>query len=169
MADSGEVLRARARRLARPVEETTGGGGASAIVATIGSQQYAFALTDVRRAAVLGALTPLPHLPPIVLGLGISDGDVVAVFDARVWTGSPRRPPSNKLAVLLLGSTIAPLALAVDAFAGTITLEPVIRPAAASTTSWLRGVTADGVLVVDVPALLQDPLFSFDTQLEGPR
>lgn len=153
-----DVLEARARRLAVPSTETALAEDRLALVVEIDSQRFAFPLADVRRALVLGPLTPLPHVPAIVLGLGTADGDVLAVFDGRVWAGGARRPGAEHTPVLILGSAHAPLALAVDRFAGTLA-----RPAPVDGgAGWLREVTADGVLVVDVGAMLQDPRFSLD-------
>ncbi len=154
-----ELLAARARRLAVPISEVTASVGRAAIVAEIGAQQFAFPLVDVRRALVLGPLTELPHVPPNVLGLGTADGDVIAVFDGRIWAGGSRRPSSEHTPVLLLGPARAPLALAVDRFAGSLALPPAVEA-----TGWLEQVTADGVLVVRVTSLLEDPAFSLASE-----
>jgi chemotaxis signal transduction protein len=150
-----DVLAARAKRLAMPLAETTAQDGHSAIVVEIDAQHYAFPLVDVRRALVLGPLTELPQVPPIVLGLGTADGDVLAVFDGRVWAGGARRPSSDRTPILILGPALMPLALAVDRFAGSLVLPP-----ATASTGWLDQVTEDGVLIVRVGALLEDPAFS---------
>jgi chemotaxis signal transduction protein len=158
-----EILVARARRLAVPIAEEVSGHGLSALVVEIDAQRFAFPLADVRRALVLGPLTELPHVPPIVLGLGTADGDVIAVFDGRVWAGGTRRPAADHTPVLILGPARAPLALAVDRFAGSLSL-----PAPGDGPSgWLREVTPDGVLIVRVDALLRDPRFSLAMAPEG--
>lgn len=149
-----ELLARRAARLARPT--TASVQGRPAMVVAIGAQQYAFPLDEVRRAAVLGSLTRLPHVPPIVLGLGTLDGEVVAVFDGAVWAGGPPRVPTERTPVLVLGTSTAPLVLAVDAFASSVVLPAHVPPSA----TWLQFITDDGVLAVDVPTLLSDPVFS---------
>jgi chemotaxis signal transduction protein len=156
MTTDESLLAARAKRLAVPIVEDRASDGLSAIVVEIDAQQYAFPLADVRRALVLGPLTELPHVPRIVLGLGTADGDVLAVFDGRVWVGGSRRPSADRTPVLILGPAQTPLALAVDRFAGSLAL-----PAAATTTTgWLQQVTEEGILIVRVGALLEDPAFS---------
>jgi len=155
MTSDRDVLAARAKRLAVPIVEDMASEGHSALVVEIDAQHYAFPLVDVRRALVLGPLTELPHVPAIVLGLGTADGDVLAVFDGRVWAGGSRRPSADRTPVLILGPAQAPLALAVDRFAGSLAL-----PASTATTGWLQQVTEDGILIVRVEALLEDPAFS---------
>ncbi|CAN5448980.1 hypothetical protein BH11MYX1_BH11MYX1_24950 [soil metagenome] len=157
-----DVLAARARRLAVPLAEETI-DALSALVVEIDAQRFAFPLADVRRALVLGPLTELPHVPPIVLGLGTADGDVIAVFDGRVWAGGSRRPSADHTPVLLLGPAHASLALAVDHFVGSLALPAAVEGAA----GWLQEVTADGVLIVRVEALLRDPRFSLAMSSEG--
>ena len=162
MIRDDQLLAARARRLAVPIVEDTSTDGRSAIVVEIDAQRYAFPLADVRRALVLGPLTELPHVPPIVLGLGTADGDVLAVFDGRVWAKGSRRPSADHTPVLILGPVQAPLAFAVDRFAGSLALPPP-----AVSTGWLEQVSDEGVLIVRVSALLEDPAFSLDTASEG--
>jgi chemotaxis signal transduction protein len=155
MTTDEDVLAARAKRLAVPIVEDVARDSLSALVVEIDAQRYAFPLADVRRALMMGPLTELPHVPPIVLGLGTADGDVLAVFDGRVWVGGSRRPSSDRTPVLILGPTQAPLALAVDRFGGSLAL-----PAPTTTTGWLQQVTEEGILIVRVSALLEDPAFS---------
>lgn len=162
MTTEDELLAARAKRLAVPIVEDTSSNGQSAIVVEIDGQRYAFPLADVRRAAVFGPLTELPHVAPIVLGLGTADGDVLAVFDGRVWAGGARRPSADRTPVLILGPAQTPLALAVDRFAGSLAL-----PLPAASTGWLQQVTEDGILIVRVSALLEDPAFSSGIISEG--
>ena len=153
-----ELLRLRAARLARP-SVAIADDGTPAVLVRIHDQQYAFPLADVRRAAVVAMVTPVPHAPTVVLGLGVSDGEVRAIFDGRIWAGGPSRTERERIPVLLLGPSSAPLALAVDAHVGSTTL-PRALTRTASAPDWLLGLTADGVLVVRVAALLEDPLFS---------
>jgi chemotaxis signal transduction protein len=162
MKTDAELLAARAKRLAAPIIEDTPSDGRSAIVVEIDAQRFAFPLADVRRALVLEPLTELPHVPPIVLGLGTADGDVLAVFDGRVWAGGSRRPSADHTPVLILGSAQTPLAFAVDRFAGSLAL-----PLPTATTGWLEQVTDEGILIVRVSALLENPAFSLATVSEG--
>lgn len=163
MTADRDVLAARAKRLAVPLAEEAAANGRAAIVVEIGAQQYAFPLAEVRRAVLVGSLTELPHVPPIVLGLGTIDGDVLAVFDGRVWMGGARRPLADHTPVLLLGATQQPLALAVDRFVGSLVLPPAID----TTAGWLEAVTDTGVLIVRVDAMLRDPAFSSGISQEG--
>jgi chemotaxis signal transduction protein len=162
MTTDQDTLAARAKRLAVPITDDTSSDGHSAIVVEIDAQRFAFPLADVRRALVLGPLTELPHVPAIVLGLGTADGDVLAVFDGRVWAGGSRRPSADHTSVLILGPAQTPLALAVDRFAGSLALPPP-----ATSTGWLQQITEDGILIVRVSALLADPVFSLRTVSEG--
>ena len=164
-----ELLAARARRLAVPLAEDDSSDALTALVVEIDAQRFAFPLAEVRRVFVLGPLTELPHVPPIVLGLGTADGDVLAVFDGRVWAGGTRRPSAELTPVLLLGPARAPLALAVDRFAGSLALPAPPTPPAPgdSAAGWLQEVTAEGILIVRVAALLADPRFSLASSTQG--
>lgn len=158
------ILLARAKRLAVALDGERPSGehlapdaqpGVAAIVVEVADQSYAFPLTDVRRAAIVRAVTEIPHVPPVVLGIGIIDGNPLAIYDARVWLGRDRRRSLTRMPVLVLGSEREPLALAVDRFAGSLVIPP---PRGGQ--GWLQEVTEQGVLIVRVAALLRDPTFS---------
>lgn len=155
-----EILKRRAVQLARPVADTTIAQDASAIRVEIAGQLYAFPIAEVHRVVIAARVSPVPHAPPIVLGLIADQGDVFPVFDARIWVGKPPRPPADRHYLLLLGAGRDALALEVDAFHGSSSIDPQALSTRAGAASWLRGITLDGTLVVDVPRLLQDPSFS---------
>ncbi|MEJ7602054.1 MAG: chemotaxis protein CheW [Kofleriaceae bacterium] len=169
LADAdGEVLLRRAARLARRLDTTRAEAGVPAIAVRIGDQNYAFPLTGVRRVEIFATITPLPHVPAAVLGLGASDGEVLAVFDGRAFAGvASRAARGEHVPVLILGSASTSLAIAVDELGGlTDVAGSLVR--APGSPPWLLGLTHDGVLVVDVQALLQDPMFaSGNRSIEG--
>lgn len=155
-----EILRARARALAlaTPVDAIHSGTQPIALVVAIGPQRYAFVSQHVRRAAVVPVVTPLPHTPPQVLGIGSCDGEVTVIFDARVWCGFEPRQGRTAIPVIIIGPPEASLALAVDELAGMTALGELDPPPARS-QPWLRGITKDSILVVEAPKLLDDPTF----------
>lgn len=158
-----DILRARARALARRVRETETAQTGDAIRVEIAEQQYAFAIADIARAIVIERITPLPNTPPILLGLVADRGETVPVFDARIWLGKPPRARTERTPVLVLGTGARMLGLAVDALLDSIVVEAVQHPAGHVQT-WLRGITSAGVLVVDVPSVLGAPVFTLATE-----
>ena len=153
-----KILHRRAARLAKPIK-VEADDGTPALLVRINEQHYAFLLADVRRAAVVTMVTPLPHVPAVVLGLGILDGEVHAIFDSRIWSGGARRTQLERIAVLILGPSESPLALAVDSLAGSTVLPPRLQRSA-NAPPWLLGLTDDGVFAVRIAALLADPMFT---------
>ena len=163
------ILQRRAAHLARQIEHAstaTPTNGALAIAVRIGEQQYAFPLAGVLRAVIIPSVTPLPHVPALVLGLGASDGDVLAVFDGSVWIGGARRVQRELVPTLILGSARGTLALAVDELVGLTLIDETLSRAPGS-PAWLDGLTREGVLVVRVATLLQDPVFALGQPVEG--
>ncbi len=158
--DHEAIFARRAKALAAPLQETRVEQSSLAIVVVIGAQRYAFPVEHVTRVTTVHRITPLPHVPPIVLGLGNCDGEVLAIFDAGVWCGLPRRVAEPPLSVLVLGRAGERFAFAVDALAGSLTTENLAPPPPSPHRTWLRGITADTSLVVDVAVLLRDPLFA---------
>jgi len=154
-----EILAARARALAVIPDPEAARADRRMIVATIGAQDYGFPLAQVHRIVPLGRITRLPHAPPLVAGLASLAGILGLVFDARVWRDLPPSPLGPKLPVLMIGPTSRPLALVVDAVVRYADV-PADLTAPGPAGSWLVGLTAERVLVVDDEVLAADPAFS---------
>lgn len=153
-----ELLARRAARLARARLDVSPSASVSAIDIEIAGQRYSMPMTDVERVVITDRVTPLPHSHPILLGVVADQGDVFPVFDGRVWLKKPRRPPGSRTCLLLIGRGSDAFALAVDSFHSSATTPSTTR-APPEGQGWVRGVTDDGVILVDVAVLVRDPSF----------
>ena len=158
------TLRARAASLARRPDEEDARPGASIAVVALDGERFGLDLGPVREFASIRQLTPLPGVPPHVLGVMNLRGDLVTVVDLRVPLGLPAAPaPPSGAVVVRVDDGLA--GLAVDAVVDVATLHeadvgpvPVAARALAGAHRMLGAVPHDGRLLtlLDLPGMLRD-------------
>ena len=96
----------------------------SVVVFSLDGQRYALPLDRVKRSIRVVAITPLPELPPIVLGIMDLGGVVIPVIDIRKRFGHPSRDVrlSDHLIVATTGRRT--VALLVDNTKAVIEISP---------------------------------------------
>lgn len=156
------VLRERARRLAAAPDTDTGQERVEALVFLLGDETYGVEPGLVREVVPLRELTPLPGVPPFVLGLTNLRGRVLSVVDLKHFFNLPERGLTDLNKVIVLGSGSMEFGILADAVVGLRDLVNV-APAPSVVTlegvrgKYLRGVAADGVILLDGAVLLGDP------------
>ena len=158
------LLLARARDLARETPIVDSGEGATIEVLEFGlaGETHAFELAYIREAGALLELTPLPGVPDFVLGVTCVHGQIVAVVDLRKVFGLPERGLRDSRQVIILQSADMELGVLAERILGVRRL-----PSSALQTSlptltdvraaYLKGITADGTVVLSAAKLLADP------------
>ena len=125
------------------------------VVFAIDGQQYAVEIAFVRESVQVTRMTPLPGLPPAFHGLANVRGQIIPVFDLRVLFNLDQSVHRSRETVLLLTHDSAEFGLLVDELLGprAIALDRLQRDIAALHEQLLRGLSADGIIVLDVAAL----------------
>ena len=82
-------------------------------VCTVGDSQYAVDLRHVREVFPIESITPMPGVPPIVIGMTNVRGSVVPVVDLRLLLGLPQ-PTLRPLFAVVLRHEEYQLAVLVD-------------------------------------------------------
>ena len=147
-----ELLRERARLLARIPARPMASSRTRALVAAIGPQRFGFALDRVLRVRAIGRCTPVPHAPGTIVGVAKLEGNVAAVFGGRTWRGLAEELRAET-PVVMLGAREAPLALLVDAVVDIIDVPDELPALRRPDEPWLRGIV-DDVLLVEVDRLI---------------
>lgn len=169
--DAAAILRARARELARPLEA---GGPAEMLEILefrLGGERYAVETRHVREVCVLKELTALPSTPAFVRGIVNVRGRIVAVLDLSELLDLERTGLTDLHRIILLeGNGLEPGLLA-DSVVGVrsipaASLQPSLPTLTGIRAAFLRGVTPEHLVVLDVDRILAEPGIIVDQQTD---
>jgi purine-binding chemotaxis protein CheW len=171
--DARRILDERARALARPLPQPRSelGDGRELLVFTRSGSTYAVAAANVVAVVPLAEPTPLPWVPPAVLGVVNHRGRIVPLVDvARLLPAADVEAGDGGFAVVVAARAAA-LALRADAVTGVewVAGEDV-RPGAElgidERESLVAGVTPALAAILDVDALVRDPRVELNDEIE---
>ena len=155
-----EVLKARARELAKPPAMADDSVRPVEIVEfTLGTEHYAFPSTLVREVFHLTEITPLPSLPPFVLGVTNVRGRILSVVDLRRLLEFGDTGLTNLNRAIILTDGNMELAVLADEVVGVYASDADKWQRTLSTflgkrAAFLAGVTKERVVVLDAARLL---------------
>jgi purine-binding chemotaxis protein CheW len=167
------VMEERARALARvPAPEPRAAEVIEVVTFNLANERYAVAAPHVREVVRFTDLAPIPGTPDFLAGVINLRGEILAVFDLRQFFGIAGRELAGLSRILVLGDDRAEFGLLTDAVHEVRAL-PIddLREAPASVAGlgreYLRGVTADALIVLDGAVLLQDRRLFIDLEEEA--
>lgn len=169
---SRKILASRAQALATAI---SAGDAVEATVEvvefTLAHERYAMESRYVREVYPLENLTPIPCTPPHVLGVVNLRGEIISVIDIRVFFDLPKTglPDLNK--VIVLESEHMSFGVLVDTVANVDKIRVAdIQPALPSMTrvreTYLKGLTADCMAILDGGRLLSDARIVVNEQVD---
>lgn len=125
----------------------------------------------VREVSTFKDLTPLPCCPPFVLGIVNMRGRILPVFDLKKFFDLPEKGLTDLHRIILVGDNDLELGLLADMIVGVRSI-----PAAALQDSlptltgvrgdYLKGVTAERLVVLDLAHILADPRIIVHEEVE---
>jgi purine-binding chemotaxis protein CheW len=160
--ESRAVLRARSRALARERGHT---GPAATMIEVVefslASETYAFEAAFVREVYPLKDYTPIPGVPPFVLGIVNVRGQIMSVIDLKKFFDLPEKGLGQLNKLIILRGEQMELGVVSDDILGARSIDLDALQSAPSTVSgigaqYLRGVTAERVIVLDAGKLLNN-------------
>jgi purine-binding chemotaxis protein CheW len=161
--EAGQILRDRARLLARKVERPAD-DDASLQLLEFGLAQEHYALEHewVEEVFPLKELTPLPHTPPFIRGIVNLRSRILPVFDLKRFFDLPEKGLTDLHRIILVRGNDLELGLLADFVVGirSIPAESLQSPLPTLTgirSDYLKGVTAERLIVLDLPRILADP------------
>ena len=163
LEEKQKVLRARARSLAA-------GGNQEArspalllevVEFVLGPEHYGIESSHVREIHPLSEFTPLPCTPAFVLGLVNVRGQILSIINIKKLFDLPEKGLTDLNKVIIVHAHHMELGILADAILGTrsIALEE-LHPALPTLTGireeYLKGITKDPLVVLDVEKILAD-------------
>jgi purine-binding chemotaxis protein CheW len=171
--DAKQILRARARVLARvpecpPAAETM----LDLLEFRLAQEHYALENRFVQEVHPLKELTPLPCTPPFVLGIVNVRGRILPVLDLKKFFDLPEKGLTDLHRIILVRGNDLELGLLADVIVGvrsipTESLQPSLPTLTGIRSDYLRGVTAERLVVLDLARILADPKIIVHDEVDG--
>jgi purine-binding chemotaxis protein CheW len=167
------VMEERTRALAEVPPRTPSAGEVLEVaIFQLANERYAVETRYIREVVRVHSSTPVPGAPNHLAGLINHRGDVLAVFDIREFFDLTERTSDDRARVLVLGEDRTGFGLLADTVGESVALRINTLHAPSSSISsmgrgFARGVTADGLIVLDGDRLLRDERLYVDHSEES--
>ncbi len=156
------IMEARARALARARPQAEAPADLlELLVFGLGRERYAVETRFVREVTRLLDFTRVPGAPDPILGITALRGEMLALVDLRRFFSIAEHDLTDLSRLIVLGQAASELGIVVDS-ADTVERLPLARVLAPPELAggigrgYLRGVTADALIIIDAGALLAD-------------
>lgn len=166
-ADTGDqqsraILKARARVLAqKPKQTPIAQQFLGIIVFRLAAETYGIESAFVQEIYPLNDITPLPGVPPFVLGIAKVRGQILSVVDLKKFFEIPESGLGQLNTLVILRSEQMSFGILADEILGVHSIEASKIQTAPPTVSgigseYLRGVTAEHMIILDAQKILSD-------------
>jgi purine-binding chemotaxis protein CheW len=162
-AQADRILRARAKDLARPLASTPAPNTMLELLEfRLASERYALETRHVQDVHLLRDLTPLPCTPPFVLGIVNLRGRILPVLDIKKFFDLPEQGLTDLHRIILVHGNDLELGLLADVIVGVRSvaaesLQPSLPTLTGIRADYLKGVSEERLVVLDLDRLLSDP------------
>lgn len=156
------ILKARALALAEEPAPERDIADLEVLEFRLDQEIYGIESSFVAEVYPLKEFTPLPGTPAFVLGIMSMRGQIFSIVDLRRFFELPKQDDMSVARVIIVRSGAMEIALQIDEIMGvrSLSLED-IRPTLPTLTGgsapYLRGVTGDRLVLLDIAKLLADP------------
>jgi purine-binding chemotaxis protein CheW len=167
------ILKERAARIARAPDRAEAAGERIEVVEfLLMSERFAVESKFVREICPLKEISLLPCVPPFVAGIMNVRGRIVPVVDIRRFFEFPLKGLTDMDRVLVLASGDSEFGILADAIHGTghiyaERLQSSLPTLTGIREEYLKGVTGDGVVVLDGAKLLSDGRIFVNDEVES--
>jgi purine-binding chemotaxis protein CheW len=161
-AESQGILRMRARALAREPKQAAFDTELIEIVEfRLATEIYGLESGYVREVYPLKEFTPLPGVPPFVLGIVNVRGQILSIIDLKKFFDLPEKGLGQLNKLIILRSEQMEFGILADDILGARSIALDALQATPTTVSgigaeYLRGVTAERVIILDAKKILTD-------------
>jgi purine-binding chemotaxis protein CheW len=172
-SDPQEILRARARALAYTDEPAPDLGAMLDLLEfRLAQERYAIENRHVQEVCPFKELTPLPCTPAFIRGIVNVRGRIVPVLDLKRFFGLPEKGLTDLHRIILVRRADLELGLLADDITGLRTIpESSAQPAPPTLTGiradYLKGVTAERLIVLNLTHILSDPAILVNEEVES--
>lgn len=167
-----KILKARAKALAQePKEEAVTEEVLEVVEFLLAYEKYGIESSYVREVYPLKELTPLPGMPPFVLGIINVRGQILSVIDIKKFFDLPEKGLTDLNKVIILQSDSMEFGVLADVILGARNvslseLQPSLPTLTGIRQEYLQGVTEERVVILDAEKLLSDKKIIIHEEVE---
>jgi purine-binding chemotaxis protein CheW len=171
--DARQILRARARALAhQPERIAIADASIEVLEFRLAQERYALETRYLCEVYPLKNLTPLPCTPPFMLGIVNVRGRITPVIDIKKFFGLPEQGLTDLHSIILVRGHDLELGLLADAIVGVRSLaldslQPSLPTLSGIGAAYLKGVTVERLVVLDLDRILADPKIIVHEEVEN--
>jgi purine-binding chemotaxis protein CheW len=168
-----QILRDRARRLSRiPAVIDIASDSLEVLEFRLAQESYALETHYVSEVYPLKDLTPLPGTPAFMLGIVNVRGRIMPVIDIKKFFELPDKGLTDLHRIILVKGNDLELGLLADAIVGVQTvaisqLQVSLPTLTGIRSDYLKGVTAERLIVLDLNRILTDPRIIVHEEVES--
>jgi purine-binding chemotaxis protein CheW len=165
-----EILKARARALARRPNDAAVGDVLEVIEFRLAHERYAVERQFVREVCPLRELTPLPCTPAFMLGIVNVRGQVLPVIDIKRFFDLPETGITDLHMIVIVHAGEFEVGLLADAVVGmrtipSLTLQTSLPTLTGIRAQYLKGVSDQHTVILDAMRILTDPRIVVDEEV----
>lgn len=171
--DPKQVLKDRARALSKlPQDITATAASMELLEFRLAQECYAIETNDVIEVYPFKNLTSLPGTPSFVLGVVNVRGRIIPVIDIKKFFDLPDKGITDLHRIILVSGNGLELGLLADAIVGVQTIPMESLQGSLPTLTgirgdYLKGVTAERLVVLDLMRILTDPRIIVHEEVEN--
>lgn len=161
-----EILRERAKKLARPLEgDDSRTSSSEVLIFRLGEERYALETRFVQQVFQPAGIAPVPRTDPMFLGVTNHQGQVLALMDLSQFLG--RSEGVSPVWVLVLGEDRAEFGIPATVVEEVVSLRheeisPASKTMPAAQGNWIRGQTREALCLLDGEKILTDTRLVID-------
>lgn len=170
--DKKKILKERAKDLAEEKKQAGAGEGHLELVEfTLAYEKYGIESEFVREVYPLKEFTPVPCTPSFIFGITNVRGQLISVMDVKEFFGLPSKGLTDLNRTIIVQTPKMEVGILADVITG-VRLVPLndIQPTLPTLTDrrseYLRGVTQDRLVILDIQKILSDPTILINEVIE---
>jgi purine-binding chemotaxis protein CheW len=167
------ILRSRAKRLAREIEKRAADTDCIEVLEfLLAHETYAIETPFIREVYPMTELTHLPCTPVFVFGLINVRGQILTVMDMKNFFDLPGRGITNLNKVIIVRREAMELGILADEIIGIRNipqseLQPPLSTMSGLHAEYLKGITGERLIVLDMERLLTDRKLIVQEEVEA--
>jgi purine-binding chemotaxis protein CheW len=166
------ILKTRAKELAEEHDDETAVEASIEVLEFIlANERYAIETSFIREVYPMKEYTSIPGTPPFVLGLINIRGQVLSVIDIRRFFDLSIKGLSDLNRVMVIQTPRLEIGVLADRIVGVrhvlqSELQPALPTMSGIRSDYLRGITQEGLAVLDIQKMTADPKLMVNEEVE---